>query len=387
MNKLLPKLMACIIALGALLPSALFAQSIAGTWQGTLQIPQAPKGLRLVFKISTTDADTLKAVMYSIDQGGQPINASAVTLQGSALKIAVTGIGGTYDGKVSADVKSIAGSWTQVGPALPLNLTRATNETAWTIPEPPPPPKMMPAEAKPEFEVATIKPSKPEERFSLLVNRSGVLNTTSTSLSDLIKFAYDVHPRQIIGAPAWVESDKFDLTGKPDTAGMPSMNQMKAMIQKLLADRFGLKFHREQKELSVWAITVAKGGPKITKAEPSPTPLPGFGGPPQFGFRVMNATIAEFASVMQANFLEQPVVDQTELGATRYTFTLKWTPDASQRQLSGPGPEPNAPPAPDADAPPDLFAAFQQQLGLKLQSAKAPVDAIVVDHVEKPSEN
>jgi uncharacterized protein (TIGR03435 family) len=382
------KLILWIIALAALPGGALFAQSITGTWQGALQIPQAPNGeLRIVIKISTTDADNLKAVMYSIDQGGQPINASAFTLQGSTVKMSVPGIGGTYEGKLSGDGSSIVGTWSQGPTPLPLNLKRATNETAWTIPEPPPPPKLMPADAKPEFEVATIKPSKTEERFSLLVNRSGMLNTTSTSLSDLIKFAYDVHPKQIGGGPAWLESDKFDVTGKPDTAGMPSINQLKVMVQKLLADRFALKFHREPKELSVYAITIAKGGPKLTKEESDPNGLPGFGGPPQRGFRVMNSTIGEFASVMQANFLEQPVVDQTGLGAARYDFTLKWTPDPSQRQLGGAGPEANPAATPDADAPPDLFTAFQQQLGLKLQSAKAPVDVLVIDHVKKPSEN
>jgi len=382
------KLIASIIVLAALPGGALLAQSITGTWQGALQVPQAPGGqLRLVIKISTTDADTLKAVMYSIDQGGQPMAASSFTLQGSTVKMAVAGIGGNYEGKLSADGTSIAGTWTQGPQPLALTLKRATNETAWTIPEPLPPPKSMPTDAKPEFEVATIKPSKTEEHFSLLVNRSGMLNTTDTSLSDLIKFAYDVHPKQISGGPAWLESDKFDVTGKPDTAGIPSINQLKVMVQKLLAGRFALTFHREQKELPVYAITIAKGGPKITKEESNPNGLPGFGGPPQRGFRVMNSTIAEFASVMQANFLEQPVVDQTGLGATKYDFTLKWTPDPSQRQLGGAGPEANAPTGPDPDAPPDLFTAFQQELGLKLQSAKAPVDLLVIDSVKKPSEN
>jgi uncharacterized protein (TIGR03435 family) len=122
----------------------------------------------------------------------------------------------------------------------------------------------MPADAKPVFEVATIKPAKPEERFSLLVNRSGMLNTTSTSLSDPLKFAYDLHPRQITGGPAWLESEKFDVSGKPDTAGIPSINQLKAMVQGLLAERFELKFHRDKKELSVYAITVGKTGVKMT---------------------------------------------------------------------------------------------------------------------------
>jgi uncharacterized protein (TIGR03435 family) len=107
---------------------------------------------------------------------------------------------------------------------------------------------------------------------------------------------------------------------------MPSVNQMKAMLQTLLADRFNLKFHHEKKELSVYAITVAKGGEKIKKEENSTLPIPGLGGRPQSGFNVHNATIAEFASVMQSQFMEQPVVDQTGLGDTRYTFVLKWTP-------------------------------------------------------------
>jgi uncharacterized protein (TIGR03435 family) len=248
---------------------------------------------------------------------------------------------------------------------------------------------MMDEKAKPEFEVATIKPSDPNRRgWGITVNRSGMLITLNTNLSDLIKFAYDRHPKQVIGAPAWVDSEKFDISAKPNVPGMPSVNQMKAMLQKLLADRFNLKFHQEKKELSVYAITVAKGGEKIKKEENSTLPIPGFGGMPQRGFNVRNGTIAEFASVMQAQFMEQPVVDQTGLGDTRYTFVLKWTPDPSQRSGFGGGPPPDgAPPGPDADAPPDLFAAMQQQLGLKMGMTKAPVDVMVIDKIDKPSEN
>jgi uncharacterized protein (TIGR03435 family) len=159
------------------------------------------------------------------------------------------------------------------------------------------------------------------------------------------------------------------------------------MVRKLLEDRFNLKFHHEKKELSVYAITVAKGGEKVKKEETMTLPLPGFGGRPQGGFRVGNATIAEFASVMQAQFMEQPVVDQTGLGDTRYTFSLKWTPDPSQSTGYGGGPPNAPPPAPDADAPPDLFTAMQQQLGLKMGMTKAPVDVMVIDKVDKPSDN
>jgi uncharacterized protein (TIGR03435 family) len=264
-----------------------------------------------------------------------------------------------------------------------LNLARATNETAWAIPEPPPPPKMMAADATPSFEVATIKPAKPEERFSLLINGSGMLNTTATSLSDLIKFAYDLHPRQITGGPAWGETEKYDVTAKADVPGIPSIKQLKLMVQKLLADRFQLTFHREKKELSVYAITVAKTGSKLTRNDTNPNGLPGFGGGGRGGLRVVNSTMAEFGAMMQANVLDRPVVDQTGLGAARWDFIVRWTPDVSQLPPGAAAP----PPAPDADAPPDLFLAFQQQLGLKLETTKAPVDVVVVDKVEKPSAN
>src|SRR5579883_662365 len=142
-------------AVAALSAAALFGQTFTGTWQGALKIAQAPRGeLRIVVKISTTNADKLAAQFYSIDQGGNPIPADSVTVNGANLKISVAQINGTYEGRLSADGNTITGTWTQGGP-LPLTLTRATPETAWTIPEPQPPPKMMDSNAKPEFEVAT----------------------------------------------------------------------------------------------------------------------------------------------------------------------------------------------------------------------------------------
>ena len=376
-----------IIALAALSGGASFsqlsAQNITGTWQGEIQPPQG-KGLRVVIKVSTTDADKLAAVFYSIDQQSPAIPATTFTRNGSAVKMTIAAANATYEGRLNGEGNSIEGTWSQ-GVPLPLNLTKATPETVWVIPDPPPPPTQMAADAKPGFEVATIKPARPEGRFSLLVNRSGMLNTTSTSVADLIKFAYDLHPRQITKGPAWLESEKFDITAKPDVGGMPNGPQLKMMVQKLLKERFQLSFHNEKKELSAYAITVTKTGAKLTKSE-SPLNLPGFGGGPR-AFMVRNATIEEFAHVLQGNILEQPVVDQTGLGATRYDFQLKWTPDATQGGIGGP--PPNAPPAAadPADAPPDIFLAFQQQLGLKLENTKAQVDVMVIDRLEKPSEN
>jgi len=163
---------------------------------------------------------------------------------------------------------------------------------------------------------------------------------------------------------------------------------MQMMLQKLLADRFSLAFHKDKKELSAYAITVAKGGEKIKKEENANIPVPGFGGLPQRGFNIRNATMSEFASVMQAQFMDQPVVDQTGLGDTRYTFILKFTPDPSMRPFGGAAAPPEAqPPAPDPDAPPDLFGAMEQQLGLRMQKTKARVDVMVIDKIEKPSAN
>ncbi len=382
MKKLLLSAFAFVILHTGVLPG----QTFTGTWQGALKAPQARNGeLRTVIEISKNEADKLAAVFYSIDQGARPLTATSVTASGSNLKMAFAQLNGTYEGRLSSDGKTIDGTWSQ-GTPMPLTLTRATADTAWTIPEPPPPPKMMDPNATPEFEVATIKPSNPEQPgWGINVNASGMFMTRNTTLSDLVKFAYDTHPKQVVGAPRWFDSDKVDLVAKPDKPGIPSVKQMKAMLQKLLADRFSLTFNKEKRELSAYAITVAKGGEKIQKEQNSNIPIPAFGGKPQLGFNVRNATMAEFASVMQAQFMDQPVVDQTGLGNTRYTFTLKFTPDPGMRPFGAT--EGTPPPSADADAPPDLYGAMEQQLGLRMQKIKASVDVMVINKIEKPSEN
>jgi len=320
--------------------------------------------------------------MYSIDQGGQPINASAITLQGSTVKMSVAGIGGTFEGKLSADGATITGTWSQGAP-LPLELKRATAQTEWTIPEPPARPKPMAADADPVFEVATIKPSKPEAQGKGFQIGGRQMFTINTSLSDLMTFAYGLHPRQITGGPAWLESEVYDLEAKPDGEGQPNDKQWKTMLQKLLADRFKLTFHRDKKELSVYAIVVAKGGPKLTKSEGDPNGLPGLFFRGLGVLPARNANMADFAGVMQGAVLDRPVVDQTGLQG-RFDFTLTWTPDEFQfTSLGVRVPHPTDDPA----APPDLFTAIQQQLGLRLESTKAPAEVLVIDRVEKPSAN
>jgi len=380
------KLLLSIVALAAA-QTTLFGQNIVGSWQGTLAPPGGRPPIRLVIKLSRVPADeSLKATLYSIDQGGQPLNASAASLQGSTLKLTIAAIGAEYEGKLGPDGDTVAGTFSQGGAPIPLNLVRATPTTAWTIPEPTPPPKPMAADAKPTFEVATIKPSQPDAQGrSILVGRGGtnLFTTTNTPLSDLINFAYGVHARQVVGAPSWVESERYDISAKPDQPGIPNVTQLKSMVQQLLTDRFGLTFHRDKKELSAYVLTAAKTGVKLAKSE-APGNLPGFGGRGPGSVAIRNSTMAEFADFLQSRIVERPVVDQTNLSG-RFDFMLKWTPDAAQ--LANAGGTAAPPPPPEADAPPDLFAAMQQQLGLRLESAKTPVDVMVIDKVQKPTEN
>jgi uncharacterized protein (TIGR03435 family) len=363
-----------------LMQTASTAHDIAGIWQGTLATPG--KSLRLVLKVSKADGGAWKAISYSIDQGGQPIPVSTVTLQGSTVKFSIVMIDGSFEGKLSPDGASIAGTWTQ-GSSLPLTYARVSPDTAWAIPEPPPRLPPMAADANPEFEVATIKPSKPDTPGKMFRVRGRSFSTVNTTLNDIITFAYGVHVKQIVGGPAWLGSDKFDLDAQPDGQGQPNDKQWKTMLQKLLSDRFKLAFHHDKKELSAYALVVGKNGPKLTKSQGDPNGLPGLFFRGLGVLPAANATMEDFAGVMQGAVLDRPVVDQTGLQG-RFDFVLKWTPDESQFGALG---MKIPPPSDNADAPPGLFTAIQEQLGLKLESTKAPVEVLVIDHVEKPSEN
>ena len=210
-------------------------------------------------------------------------------------------------------------------------------------------------------------------------------STLNTSLGDLINFAYGLHARQITGGPAWLSTDKYDLSANPEGEGMPNDRQLKTMVQKLLAERFQLTFHKDKKELSVYALVVTKTGAKMTKNESDPNGLPGLGFRGLGALIVRNGNMDDFSKIMQDPVLDRPVIDKTGLSG-RYDFTLNWTPDQFQfSAMQGAG----APPSPSttADALPELFTAIQQQLGLKLEATKAPVEVIVIDKAEKPSGN
>jgi len=368
----------------ALTVSAVFAQDITGTWQGTLQTQQRP--LRLVMKVSRAADESLKAIFYSIDQNSPGINAGTITFQGGVLKVAIPAIGGNYEGKIAADGNTVNGTFTQGGPT-PLVLVKATPSTAWVIPDAPPPMKTMAPDAKPTFDVATIKPSDPNstgQRINVGVGGGNTFTTGNTPLSELIKFAYGIHVKQLSGGPSWIDTEKFDITAKPDTQGMPSVAQMQTMVKQLLGERFGLVFHREKKELSAYVITVDKSGTKMAKAEGRGN-VPGFGGRGPGAIGVRNSTMSEFADFMQARLVDRPVVDQTGL-TDRFDFTLEWLPDSAQMaQMAGGGPPPELPKT--LEDRPDLIGAMRQQLGLKLESGKAQVETFVIDKVTKPTEN
>lgn len=394
------RLGACALAFGMLIPLSLAtilssrangqavanvahdAKDITGNWQGSLKTPQDT--LRLILQVTTADKG-FSGKMYSIDQGGQAIN-TVVSLEGTAVKFTVPLIGATYQGTESADGNTLTGTWNQGGAPMPLDLVRARKENAWEIPPPPVPPKLMAADANPSFDVATIKPndSGATSMQGLTVNGRNFA-TRNSSLGDLISFAYQVQMKQVVGAPDWINKDRYDIAAVPDQDGAPNPQQVRLMIQKLLADRFKLTFHKDTRDLSAYVLTVGKGGSKLTPTDLK-GPLPGIGfrpTPAGLSMGARNAAIGDFTGFLQSLVLDRPVVDRTGLPG-RYDFTVTFTADESE--FNG-----HPPPMParteGTEAAPGLFEALSQQLGLKLEAQKTAVDVIAIDHVEKPSAN
>jgi uncharacterized protein (TIGR03435 family) len=364
------------------LSTPLLAQNIAGTWQGTLQ-PLQGNAFRVVAKITQAADNKLAASVYNVDQPGQPLVASVVTFQGGTLKFTLPANGANYEGRLSADGNALNGSLTQGPQPIPLNVVRATTETAWEIPPPPPPPKSMDPAVDPAFEVATIKPTANPQRVGSNINvtNAGMFVTGNTSLKELIIFAYGVHPSQLQGLPAWTDEDKYDISAKPDHEGMGNDVQIRSMMKKLITERFGLKFHREPKELSAYTLNIGRTGQHKLTPNTSGVNLPGFGGRGPGSIGVRNSTMEQFAGFLQARIVDRPVVDKTGL-AGKFDFTLTWRPD----QLAPQAPNAPAPPA-DLESRPDIFGAMQEQLGLRFQAEKTPIEVLVIDAVSKPSEN
>ncbi len=229
----------------------------------------------------------------------------------------------------------------------------------------------------PRFQVATIKPSHPEESRTMQY-QGNRFTTTDTSVVELLKYAYGLHEQEIVGDPKWMTTQKFDLVGDSESPTKPSADEFKKMVQNLLTDRFHLAAHREMRDLSVFAIVPAKGGPKLTKSARPPD------GPPTVGYSpgqltVANATMADLATFLQRFVTDRAVFDLTGI-AGKYDLTLQWAPDDLQTDASRHGADEN-------NSFPGLFTAIQEQLGLKLQEEKRPARVFVVDRVDMPSDN
>jgi uncharacterized protein (TIGR03435 family) len=190
---------------------------------------------------------------------------------------------------------------------------------------------------------------------------------------------------QVSGLPGWAETERYDIVAKLPQGGDPSDAQLRTMLKNLLQSRFGLSFHTEKRELSVYTISIGKNGPAGLKMVKNTTNGARVGSQGLGRTMFSGVTMAGFATQMQLRVLDRPVIDRTGL-TDRYDFTLSWRPDEFQFPRATAAQRAYAVET-GADALPDLFNAIQEQLGLKLDATKAPADVLVIDKVSKPSEN
>jgi uncharacterized protein (TIGR03435 family) len=228
----------------------------------------------------------------------------------------------------------------------------------------------------PAYDVVSIKPDRTDTgRISVHID-DGNLDALNVTLKTMVLSAYGLKDAQLFGLPKWGDSMHFDIRAKiinPDKNQLEALTfeQIQSMQQPILTDRFQLKFHREIKALPVYELVTMKGGPKFKEA--TPTELKG-----DQGMTVHNRSLVATAKSISAlvdqlsRQLQRVVVDKTGLSA-KYNFQLSWSPDDA------------GPPTADVAAPPDIFTALQEQLGLKLQPGKAEIDTFVIDHAELPS--
>lgn len=263
------------------------------------------------------------------------------------------------------------------------------------------------AAAPPSFEVATIKPAAPDARGTYIrPGPGGGVSLTNMGLREMIVFAWDIQPFQLSGGPSWMDSAHFDIVAKPEaTTGRFDIALIRPMLQRLLADRFELRVHKETKEMPIYALVMArkdgKPGPGLTESKegdcvkPDPTrppapPPPGVAPPRYCGGLMMSVNritgvanpVSSLAPLLSRT-LGRTVVDETGLKGN-FDIELEWTPDETQT-FQRPGGAAN--PAPADPTAPSLFTAVQERLGIKIESKKGPVEMIVVDQAEKPSEN
>jgi uncharacterized protein (TIGR03435 family) len=235
-----------------------------------------------------------------------------------------------------------------------------------------------------EFDAVSVKASDPNSTNGTVINVTpgGTLQVVNATLKDLIETAYDVRAFQIEGGPKWADASKYNVDATPGTRRRdvvgppPGWTNVRFKVQALLKERFQLQLHREAKTGSIYSLVIAKGGIKSSGLSATQNPRKGINA----GQGVMlgeAASMTDFSSKL-SRLLGRPVVNNTGLEA-KYNFKLEWTPDAVRVTPDGQPVE--------SPAGPSLFSALQEQLGLRLEATKGPVDILVIDHVEKPSEN
>jgi uncharacterized protein (TIGR03435 family) len=241
----------------------------------------------------------------------------------------------------------------------------------------------------PQFEAASIKPSAPGNlrgsTFEFLPG--GGLRIVNGTLKAILETAYEVREFQTLGGPNWAGSERYDIlasgVGASQTVGPEDIKTTRLRLQTLLAERFKLEVHRETRELPEYSLEVAKGGPKLVDSETSsPSGNAAAGIQRSCGQMIGTKTTTANLSLMLSRQLDRPVLDHTGLTG-KYNFRFEWTPEA------GPCSVPNTPPeiAPVPSNAPSIFTALQETLGLRLESIRGPVDSLVIDHADRPSEN
>jgi len=249
----------------------------------------------------------------------------------------------------------------------------------------------------PVFDVSSVKPNKSGEGGTMFMFIPDGIRITGTPIQMLLRQAFGVEDDRILGAPGWVKSNRYDIEAKVEAADAPKLkllkfDQRRQMLQPLLVDRFNLKFHHETRVLPVYALVVAKGGLKMKASKPDAT------GPdaPRTRHMLMftgrghlESTASTVESLLHILTQEtgRTVLDKTGLTGN-YDYILQWTPDDAPLTSAGnaeAGPPKNE--SATTDSGPSIFTALEEQLGLKLESQKGPVDVIVIDRINEPSEN
>ena len=258
----------------------------------------------------------------------------------------------------------------------------------------------------PKYDVASIKPNKTgDNRVRFMMTPDGI-SLQGAPMRMLLPQAFGVEEDRILGEPDWVKSSRFDIEAKVEPENAPKLKDLKAdqrnaMMLQLLVDRFNLKYHHEQRELPMYTLAVAKSGLKMKPTKPDQdapepeAPPPGDGPQPKMGRHMLmmhpghlesTGTSTEQLAHLLSRQLGRTVVDRTGLSG-EYDFTLDYTPDNMPMPPHGAADGGSKPDMQVDPGGPSIFTAVEEQLGLKLEATKGMVDVIVIDHIDRPTEN